>query len=134
MPSISSSASSAAEAVEPKGLRLFLPLCVAFVARLLALPFAHISHPTLWEYGTIARCMLAGQGYSVIWRGLGVVSKPYPTAFMPPGETMIQFAGMWLLGDNVHGYIVIFVLHALCGVGLFIFPERSLRRYFTTHG
>jgi hypothetical protein len=74
--------------------------------------------------------MLAGQGYSVIWRGLGVVSKPYPTAFMPPGETMIQFAGMWLLGDNVHGYIVIFVLHALCGVGFVYFSGKIVAKIF----
>jgi hypothetical protein len=127
---MSSSVSSSVEAIEPKGLRLILPLCAAFAARMVALPFAHISHPNLWEYGTIARCMISGQGYSFVWTALGIVSKPYPTAFMPPGETFIQLTGMSLFGDNVAGYVAIFVFHALCGVGFVYYSGKIVSKIF----
>jgi hypothetical protein len=99
--------------------RFAWPLLAAAVARLAMIPFAHVSNPWLWEYGDIARNMIAGRGYSFTW----YFAEPplnAPSALMPPGETFLQYSFLKILGDGTAAYLSIFLIQVLCGVA-FVF-------------
>jgi len=94
-------------------------LLVAFVARLCSALLVDWHNPQLWEYGTIARNLLAGNGYAFTWdTPLG--SFTHPTAFMPPGQVMIQWVSLFLFGDTLAAYIALFLFQVLLGV-LFVY-------------
>src|SRR3954468_622213 len=87
-----------------------LPLIVGFVLRLCAMPFAHIRKPQFWEYGDIAHNLLNGYGYAFSWyyRDHGIILR-LPTAYMPPGQTYVIYAGLKLFGENLIGYSAVFL-------------------------
>ncbi len=113
---------------EPRDL--LWPLVAAFVVRIAMLPFAAIDNPRLWEYGEIARNLLAGHGYSMHWQLMQQPPVLVPTAFMPPGTTMIHLFGLWLFGDQLGGYLAIFFIQVFCGVGFVYFSAKLVDRLF----
>ncbi len=97
-----------------------IPLLVAFIVRMGAIPFAHITNPNLWEYGDIARHLIQGEGYSYTWWVGGLPKVTLPTAFMPPGEVLLQSFGLFIFGDNLAGYIAIYFEQVILAV-LFVY-------------
>ena len=95
-------------------------LLVATVARL-ALAFTfNVANPELWEYGAISRNLLHGNGYAMVWPAIGMETKNFVTAFMPPGPVMQQYLPLALFGENFLGYLVIFLEYVALGV-LFVY-------------
>ncbi|HEY3875064.1 MAG TPA: hypothetical protein VGM92_06280 [Candidatus Kapabacteria bacterium] len=109
---------------------LLWPLLVTFVARIAMVPFAHLDNPHLWEYGDIARQMLHGYGYAFHW-SYRTISIIIPSAWMPPGQVFIQYLGLKLLGDNLSGYIFIFLEDVVIGSLVVIAMREILQEIFS---
>jgi hypothetical protein len=85
------------------------PFLAAIIIRLGMIPFLSSAQDALMEYGQIARNMLAGSGYSFTWfhsNGSGVTHQ---SAYMPPGQTFIQYIFLLLFGDGTGGYIALYL-------------------------
>ncbi|NOY06496.1 MAG: glycosyltransferase family 39 protein [Chlorobi bacterium] len=98
-------------------------ILVTRLAAVVALGEFH--QPQLYEYGMIARHLLAGYGYSLVFPGLhiefgidGNVPQPdaTPTAFTLPGYVGVMYAVLGVVGDNTTGYIVLYGLNILMGI------------------
>src|SRR3569623_230341 len=99
--------------------KLYLwPLAIGLVLRFAVLPFANVHNPEFNEYGYIARNILAGHGYAWTWHLPSGDSATYTTAFMPPGEVYIQYTSLKLFGDSLAGYVGIFMIQVITGLGL----------------
>jgi len=96
-----------------------LPLIFGFLARLAMFPLVHLDNPKFQEYGWIAQYLAQGKGYSFHW-GYGGFDLILPTAYMPPGEVMIEYFGLGLFGDNLAGHTFIFLELAAIGT-IFIY-------------
>ncbi len=116
--------------VGERRLSFVWPLLAAAIARVAMLPFAHIENPVLWEYGDIARHMIAGKGYSLTWVLPMFPPIVLPSAFMPPGETLLQYALLSVFGDGLLAYIAIFLVQVACGVAFVYVIGRLLRVLF----
>ena len=113
-----------------------LPLIAGFLARLAMFPLAHLRYPKLWEYGEIARYLVLGKGYSFHW-GYRAIDIILPTAYMPPGQVMVQYLGLGLFGDSLTGHACIFLEQVAIGtifvyamwriIGLMGFSGRARR-------
>jgi hypothetical protein len=89
-------------------------LAGAVAARIVAiLLFGNLRSPYLYEYGAIARNLLAGHGYAMYYpslellRHLGMYSftiPPPPTAFTLPGIVTVYYAVLALFGETRIGY------------------------------
>jgi hypothetical protein len=108
-----------------------IPLLVAFIVRVGAMTFAHITNPNLWEYGDIAHHLIHGEGYSYTWWVGGLPKVTLPTAFMPPGEVLLQSVGLFLFGDNLFGYIAIYLEQVILAVLFVYLIGRILDRLFS---
>src|SRR5215204_6313479 len=64
----------------------------------------------LMEYGTIARNLAKGLGYSYTWYNSSGVAITLPSAYMPPGLVLIEYGVITLFGYTVTAAIVIFLL------------------------
>jgi hypothetical protein len=102
------------------------PMIAGFLFRLAMMPFAHLSNPSLWEYGTIAKNLWLGRGYSNDWNIPGI-SHPVtlPSAFMPPGGVMIHYLGFLFFGDSIAAHAFIFFENVAFGV-IFIYAIGAL--------
>ncbi len=69
----------------------------------------------LMEYGIIAKNMLAGLGHSYTWGNLVGKWFVLPTAYMPPGQTYIDYACFALFG-NAYGSIAVYSINLICSV------------------
>jgi hypothetical protein len=94
---------------------LALPIIVGCIARLAMFPFAHLTHPKLLEYGDIARLLVRGKGYSYLWSQYIGHDFILPSAYMPPGQVMIQALGLLLFGDTLIGHAFIFLEEVAIG-------------------
>lgn len=80
--------------------------------------YGEFERPQLYEYGGIARHVLAGKGYAHVFPILhpeyGIEPRVYddavPTAFTMPGYVLVMTAVLGTVGDNSAGYAA---LHAL---------------------
>lgn len=89
-----------------------------------------------WEYGEIAKNLLAGKGYSLYHvDDSGVVQKfspsadPFPSAYMPPGY--VFFIWIFLhVGDVVLRNWAILIVHALSGSLACLVVHRFTRDFF----
>ncbi len=104
---------------------LALPMIVGFIARLAMFPFAHLTHPRLLEYGDIARLLVQGKGYSYPWSQYIGHDFILPSAYMPPGQVMIQALGLLLFGDTLIGHAFIFIEEVVIGT-VFIYAMRGI--------
>ncbi len=116
------------ESVSRSPSRLFWKIIVGFilVTRLAAVvALGEFEQPLLYEYGMIARHLLAGYGYSLVYPGLhiefgidGNVPQPdaTPTAFTLPGYVAVMYVVLGAFGDNVTGYIILYALNILMGI------------------
>ena len=71
-------------------------------------PIVHLENPKFQEYGWIAQYLAQGKGYSFHWV-YGGFDLVLPTAYMPPGEVMLEYFGLALFGDNFAGHAFIFL-------------------------
>lgn len=105
------------------------PLLVAGVVRILMFSFAHLSDPNFWEYGNISKNLLHGHGYAFTWDSpFGSITLP--TAFMPPGQVMIQWAVLSIFGEGATGGWALFILQAIEGVVFTYFTARIANDIF----
>src|ERR1035437_4723229 len=102
------------------------PLIAGFLFRLAMMPLAHLSNPLLLEYGTIAKNMWLGHGYSNDWV-IPSFANPVtlPTAFMPPGEVMLHYLGLLFFGDTYAQHTFLFFENVAFGV-LFVYAMSAL--------
>ena len=100
----------------------FLVLALAALLRVGAIGmYGDFTQPQLYEYGGIARHLLAGQGYAHVFPILhpeyGIAPKVYdeavPTAFTMPGYTLVMTAVLGTLGDNSSAYTALYALNLL---------------------
>ncbi len=68
------------------------------------------------EYGIIAKNMLAGLGHSYTWGNLAGKWFTLPTAYMPPGQTYIDYACFVLFGNTPAAVIAIFSINVILSV------------------
>ncbi len=68
------------------------------------------------EYGIIAKNMLAGLGHSYTWGNLAGKWFTLPTAYMPPGQTSIDYACFVLFGNTPGAVISIFSINVIFSV------------------
>ncbi len=95
---------------------------VGVLLRLAAFPLAHLTHPELerhWEYATIAKNLIAGNGYSFNW-DYANYHLVLPTAYMLPGQVFIIYAALATFGNTLAGHIALFLEEVVLG-GVFIF-------------
>jgi hypothetical protein len=86
--------------------------------------FGDLQSPQLYEYGGIARHLLAGQGYSTVFPILypeyGHVPKVYeeatPSAFTLPGFTLIIAAVLAVAGEGTLAYSLLYLLNIAAGL------------------
>ncbi len=110
----------------------------AVAARVTAiLIFGNFRAPYLYEYGVIARNLLAGHGYAMYYpslellRHLGLYSfaiPPPPTAFTLPGVVTVYCAVLALFGDTRLGYGMLYLANLAAAVasivGLYLLARR----------
>lgn len=72
------------------------------------------------EYGIIARNMLSGAGYSFSWFHSDGSFVVLPTAYMPPGQVLIQYFFLCLFGDT-HVSMIGLYLFQIVQAGAFIY-------------
>lgn len=79
-----------------------MALC-GIAARIIAIVIIpDLNNPEMWEFGIIARNLLAGLGFQHIAVTHNVVS-----AYMPPGQPYIYYFFFSLFGDNSTGHIIV---------------------------
>lgn len=89
--------------------KLILLLIISFAIRFLCiLIFANTSNPEMWEFGKIARNLLAGHGYQYI-----ALFNDVPSAYMPPGLPFLYYLFFKLFGDAHNTYIIILSFNSL---------------------
>jgi len=100
-------------------------LAAGLVLRIAAVAaFADVDQPPLYEYGGIARYLIDGQGYSLVFPGLhqevgfstDLPEGATPTAFTLPGLTLVIAGVFAVFGDNIAAYIVLFILNIIVGM------------------
>ena len=100
-------------------------LTAGIVLRLAAVMlFADLEQPPLYEYGGIARHMVAGLGYSILFPSLNqdigyttdIEEDAQPTAFTLPGLTLIIAGVFSVFGDNQTAYAILFLLNILAAM------------------
>jgi hypothetical protein len=98
-------------------------VAVSRIAAILA--FGTLSQPQLYEYGGIARHLLAGYGYATVYPafhpdyGLNpslVSPAAMPTAFTLPGGVMIMATVLWVAGDTALAYAILYALNVLFAI------------------
>jgi len=114
-------------------LRVFF---VALVVRLLAIGiFGETHQPELWEYGVIARNVVAGVGYERSYRSSDAerrAGRPdtlaVPSAYMPPAYPFLLAAMLEAFGDHPQTFSLILILQSVAGalsaVLLYLFSKR----------
>ena len=105
---------------QKKGNIYVYPFITAVILRLAAIPFLDFTKPVLMEYGIIARNMLSGAGYAYSWLHSNGSMVVLPTAYMPPGQVLVQFAFLSIFGDT-HGGIIAIYLFQIIQVCVFIY-------------
>jgi hypothetical protein len=83
--------------------------------------YGDFTQPQLYEYGGIARHVLAGHGYAQVFPILhpdyGIAPRTWdaatPTAFTMPGYPLIMTAVLGILGDNGAAYATLYALNLL---------------------
>ncbi len=108
-----------------------LPLLVGCIARAAMFPFAHLKNPRLLEYGEIARLLLQGKGYAYPWSQYIGHEFILPSAYMPPGQVMIQYLGLLLFGDGLAGHAFIFLEEIIIGTAFIYAMWRILPILFS---
>ncbi len=106
------------------------PLLAGVIARLAALPFLDTSKDVLMEYGTIARNMLSGFGFSFSWLHSDGRAVILPSAYMPPGQVFIDFALLGLFGDSRTGLIALYIFQIAQACGFIYFTGKIARFIF----
>ncbi len=115
-------------------------MIVGCIARVAMFPFAHLTHPKLLEYGDIARLLVQGKGYSYPWSQYLGHDLILPSAYMPPGQVMIQALGLLLFGDTRTGHAFIFLeevavgtvfIYAMWRILSILFSDKRLVRFGT---
>ncbi len=108
------------ESVSPKKFMTFV-LSVAVLTRLAAiLILGDFNEPRFFEYGTIARNIIGGHGYSMYYPPIEPQKfpsptdyewhiPPPPTAFTLPGITAIVTGVLWLFGERSFSYFLIYL-------------------------
>lgn len=85
-------------------------------------------HPVLYEWGIIARNILAGKGYSYY----EVNGQAMPSAYMPPAHTLFLASMFRLFGDGtVIAYFVIQLINAFMGLLLVYLVYQLARIYWS---
>lgn len=114
--------------VEETGSRRFwfVLLAVAVAARTAAiLIFGNLENPYLYEYGAIARNLIAGHGYAMYYPSLELLRNlgqytftipPPPTAFTLPGIVTVYYAVLALFGDTRLGYSMLYLANLAASV------------------
>ncbi|MBR9975442.1 MAG: hypothetical protein KFF77_07655, partial [Bacteroidetes bacterium] len=83
--------------------------------------YGDVERPQLYEYGGIARHILAGQGYAHVFPILhpdyGIAPRvwddAFPTAFTMPGYVVVMTAVLGTFGDNTTAYLTLYGLNVL---------------------
>ena len=96
-------------------------LGILLAARLIAIfILGNCAAPQLYEFGMVARNMMSGYGYALIFpplrelQGLpmgGASPLATPTAFCMPGFVFVVYAVFQLFGDSLRGYVVLYGLN-----------------------
>ncbi|MCC6396699.1 MAG: glycosyltransferase family 39 protein [Bacteroidetes bacterium] len=110
---------------------------IAFLLRLgYGLLFVDLERDYYWEYGEIAKNLVAGNGYALYHLQDGDVSfryhpeaRPVPSAFMPPGYVAF-LSPFFLIGDISARNVLILGSQALLGAFLVLALFRFTRLYF----
>lgn len=88
---------------------LIFLFCFALLIRIASIfTIANLENPEMWEFGKIARNLLAGLGYSH-----PTFQTTVPSAYMPPGLSYIYYFFFKIFGDNSTSYILILTLNSL---------------------
>jgi hypothetical protein len=107
--------------------RIYLALLVALMARLAMYPFSGIEQPAYFEYGDIAHQLVSGEGYYMHHWFDGDRDVLVPSAWMPPGQVMIDAAFFRTFGEQGLTHHLIFLLNALLGTAAVYVLGRSMR-------
>lgn len=111
----------------------------ALILRIAAvLIFGSLNQPQLYEYGGIARHLVAGKGYSTVFPILhsdyGRVSRVYddatPTAFTLPGVTLIVAAVFFLFREGATAFIILYALNILASLASVLLISRCATLMF----
>jgi hypothetical protein len=86
-----------------------LVLVVAAIVRLATFPLVGAMNPHSWEYEWIANQMIQGHGYAFPWGLHNGINYIVPTAFMPPGQVMLDYLPLSIFGAGTFGHTVLFV-------------------------
>ena len=70
--------------------------------------FSDLNNPEMWEFGIIARNLLAGIGFQHT-----AIINNVPSAYMPPGLPYIYYFFFMIFSDNSFGYIMILFLNVI---------------------
>ncbi|MFA6235669.1 MAG: hypothetical protein WC824_15980 [Bacteroidota bacterium] len=101
---------------------IILSLMLAALLRVGAIAvYGNFEQPQLYEYGGIARHVLAGAGYAHVFPILhpeyGIEPRVYgnatPTAFTLPGYVFVMTAVLGGIGDNIVGYAFLYLLNLI---------------------
>lgn len=116
-------------------------LVVAAMLRIAGIAtYGEFTQPQLYEYGGIARHILAGQGYAHVFPILhpeyGIEARTYddavPTAFTMPGYTLVMTAVLGVLGDGTAAYTTLYVLNLCTSLLSLVFLYLLTKRLFST--
>ena len=116
-------------------------LLMAAVLRLVAmLQVGSMEAPQLYEYGGIARHILAGNGYTsefpILYPEYGISRDLHspdatPTAFTLPGLVLVTTAVLGVFGDGSAGYAVMYALNLLVALFSIVLFARLCEELFT---
>lgn len=96
---------------------------LALVLRLTAVfIFGETSDPQLWEYGPIARNIVAGLGYStsvITATDIQNIDQreniTLPSAYMPPGYSLFLAVFLATLGEKSFSFLIVLIVHCFVG-------------------
>ncbi|MBI4547944.1 MAG: glycosyltransferase family 39 protein [Ignavibacteriae bacterium] len=84
--------------------------------------FADVTNPQLWEFGMIARNLVAGKGYSLSYTESGAVPNAemvgvitVSSAYMPPGYVWFVAIFLTLVGDQPLSYSLMLIIQSIAG-------------------
>jgi hypothetical protein len=93
-----------------------LVLILAAILRLGMYPFIALMNGHSWEYEWIADQMIWGRGYSYPWQVTLGFPHVEPTAFMPPGQVMIDYVALSIFGQGKLGHTALFLEEVILSV------------------
>jgi hypothetical protein len=107
-----------------------VPLMIALIARVAMYPISGIENPRTFEYGSIAKHIANGEGYTHDHVVANEKIVAAPSAYMPPLQPLIIAGAYSLFGVSTLAHTLIFFVNSLLGTGAVLLVGLILQRAF----